>query len=161
MPIQIKEVTGKEDDLIYFSISALFAEMHAFMNTKDLVLELAPNGEKVWINSIKGTLGKLNVLFAASVHDEIIGFAAGNLRLTPQYLGSKKVGYISHLYVKEEFRKTQVGRNLAEKTLSWFEKRNAHHIELEVLEKNIGAIVFWEKMGFNVDNIRMYKKGIQ
>lgn len=158
MEIQIRELTSKEAEPVYGKVSELFAEMYSFMNEMDLVLTLSPNGEKLWIQSIKASLGKLNKVYVAIIKDEIIGFAAGNIRLAPHYLGGRTLGYISHLYVQKEYRKLHVGHNLGLELISWFEQRNVAHVELEVLAQNAGALAFWNKLGFSIDNIRMHKK---
>jgi ribosomal protein S18 acetylase RimI-like enzyme len=88
----------------------------------------------------------------------IVGFAAGNIRILPNYLGNKKVGYISHVYVSDEFKKQNIGKKLVLELENWFDEKAVAYIELEVLIDNEAAHKFWEKLGFITDNIRKIKK---
>lgn len=158
MRTNIRSLTSNEDEEIYQRTAFLFSRMYEFMNDLGLVQQLVPTGEEIWMNTIKKSLGKLNNIVVAIEDDVIIGFAAGNIRLLPNYLGSKKVGYISHVFVDPEFRKKMVGIELVKELESWFNEKNVAQIELEVLSKNKNALDFWERSGYVIDNFRMLKK---
>lgn len=158
MGISVRSLTPNEDEEYYQRTAYLFSRMYEFMNDLGLVQQLVPNGEDIWMNTIRKSLGKLNNITVAIEDGQIIAFAAGNIRLLPNYLGSKKVGYISHVFVDPEFRKRMIGKELVQELETWFEEKNVSHIELEVLSKNKAAFNFWEKFGFEMDNFRMIKK---
>jgi ribosomal protein S18 acetylase RimI-like enzyme len=132
--------------------------MYKYMETKGLVHKLADNGEFQWINTIKKSLGKLNMVVIATYEETIVGFAAGNIRLLPNYLGNKKVGYISHVFVIDSYKNQHIGQKLVTELENCFVEKSVKMIELEVLIGNNSAIQFWEKMGFYSDNLRMIKK---
>lgn len=158
MTIKSRPLTSDEDEKIYKRVAFLFSQMYNFMNHLGLIQRLAPNGEEAWMNTIRKSLGKLNSIYVAFDDDEIVGFAAGNIRLSPNYLGSKKIGYISHVFVDPDYRKKRIGVELVSELEKWFEEKNVAHIELEVLSKNESAYKFWERSGFVMDNFRMLKK---
>jgi len=157
MSISYRPLTSTEPEYVYEYVAALFAEMYKYMDNKDLKITLCKNGEKIWINSIKHSLGKLNMVFIATDKSKIIGFAAGNIRLGPSFLGNVKIGYISHVFVLPKYRGSKVGNMLSANLISWFKNKKVNLVELEVLNKNTTALNFWEKLGFEVDNVSMKK----
>ncbi len=89
--IEIRPLNVKEDDMIYNQLSQLFLEIYTFLKEIGLTQNLAPNGEVIWLNSIKGFLGKLNVIYIAMNGENIVGFSSGNIRLIPSFLGRMKI----------------------------------------------------------------------
>ena len=158
MEINIRPLSSSEDDNTYNRVAYLFSEMYKYMGTIGLVHKLTDNGEFLWINTIKKSLEKLNMIVIATHEETIIGFAAGNIRLLPNYIGNKKVGYISHVYVSDEYKKLNIGKKLVEELENCFVEKSVKTIELEVLIENISARKFWEKMGYKSDNLRMIKE---
>lgn len=157
MGINIRSLEPTEDEEVFTQIAELFAGMYQYMNNLGLVQQLVPGGHEVWVNAIKKSLGKLNSIYIASKDDKIVGFAAGNLRLLPAYLGSKKVGYISHVYIIPEYRKQLIAKDLVLRLEQWFEEKKVSFVELEVLSENKSAYRFWEKSGFSLDSYKMLK----
>jgi ribosomal protein S18 acetylase RimI-like enzyme len=158
MEIKIRSLSSSEDDALYDRVAYLFSEMYKYMNTKGLVYKLTNNGEFLWINTIKKSLGKLNMITVATHEEAIVGFAAGNIRLLPNYLGNKKVGYISHVFVIDSYKKKNIGRKLVSELENWFADKSVNTIELEVLVNNNSALQFWESLGYKSDNLRMVKE---
>ncbi len=157
MGLEVVPLLG-ESEREYEEVSLMFKEMYEFMKEMDLTLDLSVSGDKTWINSIRHSLDKLNMVFVAKDAEQLIGFAAGSIRLSPAFLGSKKIGYISHVYVRPKFRKSMIGKQLATELEKWLLGKNVDHIELEVLVKNEKALNFWQQLGYVVDNIRLVKK---
>jgi ribosomal protein S18 acetylase RimI-like enzyme len=158
MEIKIRSLSSSEDDALYDRVAYLFSEMYKYMNTKGLVYKLTNNGEFLWINTIKKSLGKLNMITVATHEEAIVGFAAGNIRLLPNYLGNIKVGYISHVFVIDSYKKKNIGRKLVSELENWFADKSVNTIELEVLVNNNSALQFWESLGYKSDNLRMVKE---
>jgi len=157
MDTEIRCITSSEEAPVYNRVAYLFSEMHDYMDDKGLVNKLVDNGEYLWINTVKRTLGKFNVIVVAIQEGLIVGFAAGNIRVLPNYLGNKKVGYISHMFVSDKYKNKNIGNKLLEKLEDWFSEKSVQHIELEVLIQNEAACRFWKKKGFITDNLRMVK----
>lgn len=158
MEIKIRSLSSLEDDDLYNRVAYLFSEMYKYMDTKGLVYKLTNNGEFLWINTIKKSLGKLNMIAVATHEETIVGFAAGNIRLLPNYLGNTKVGYISHVFVIDSYKKKNIGRKLVSELENWFADKSVNTIELEVLVNNNSALQFWETLGYKSDNLRMVKE---
>lgn len=158
MEIKIRSLSSSEDDNIYDRVAFLFSEMYKYMDTKVLEHKLTDNGEFLWINTTKKFLGKLNIITVATHEETIVGFASGNIRLLPNYLGNTKVGYISHVFVIDSYKKKHIGKKLVSELENWFAEKSVNTIELEVLVNNNSAHQFWETLGYKSDNLRMVKE---
>jgi len=66
---------------------------------------------------------------------------------------------IERCYIKSEFQGQGLGRALLEEGLKIAEERNKRYVYLGVWEKNKGAIVFYEKMGFYKYKTRIFWMG--
>jgi GNAT superfamily N-acetyltransferase len=143
----IKEITDKQDPTLE-QVGVLFGEMYEYMQAHGLKLELSPDGCQQWISSVSKGLGRFGVLYVIFNDDDIFGFAHGSIRLSPDYLGSKKLGVITHVFVRDNDRSSGAGRKLVNALEDWFVKQNIHSIELQVLSGNQPAIGFWEKLGY-------------
>jgi hypothetical protein len=65
MEVKIRSLTSLEDEYIYNRVAYLFSEMYKYMDEIGLVQKMIPNGEYLWINAIKKSLGKLNIVVVA------------------------------------------------------------------------------------------------
>lgn len=154
----IIEISDKQDPA-FEDLALLFEEMYDFMAAQGLMLELAEQGAQKWLNSISQGLGRFGVLYVCEMDNELTGFAHGALRLTPDYLGSKKVGVITHVYVKKESRQKGAGSKLVEALEGWFEVQKVSSVELQVLTQNNLAIEFWESAGYQKELLQYRKPG--
>lgn len=152
----IRELTNKQDEA-FESVKELFEEMYAYMREHGLMLDLADDGARKWIKSVQTGLGRFGGLFVCEVNEEVIGFAHGSIRLTPDYLGSQKAGLITHVHVSPGSRGKGAGRALVKSLEKWFEKANTSSVELHVLAANDAAIGFWEKLGYKRE-LHQYRK---
>lgn len=138
-------------------VQNLFSEMYAFMAGRNLQIGLGENGAALWCAGIVKLLGKVNHLVLATDNGQVIGFASGNIRISPSYLGGIKTGFISHLYVKPDFRKQKIASDLTHQLEACLLKQEIHSIELDVLCENAEALKFWQKMGYCNELIKMRK----
>ncbi len=97
------------DDHEFVMVEKLFQAMYDYMEKHGLIIGLAKEGASKWGKGAKKGLGRFGVIYIASKGDEIIGFSHGSIRLTPDYLGNKKVGVITHIFVEGENRSKGVG----------------------------------------------------
>lgn len=149
----IKELTDGTDPA-WEEVENLFQEMYQFMTEHGLQLPLSENGSSQWLASVKKGLGRFGIVFVCVHEDEIIGFSHGSIRLSPDYLGNKKMGVITHVHVKDAYRKNKSGTALVKALEGWFEKQQVHSVELQVLSANNSAISFWEKLGYDQELIQ-------
>lgn len=99
------------------------------------------------------------IYFIAKNKNKIIGYAGNEVKKLPAWYKAKKKGHLFNLYVKKEFRNKGIGKNLIEKSLSWFRKKNVSFVEVLAYDKNKIAQEMYNKMGFkpymNIANKRL------
>lgn len=102
---------------------------------------------------------KNSALFVAEKEGQIIGFVHILIREAQDIpiLVPRRYVYIGELVVKKEFRRSGVGRSLIEKTHQWALDKGITQVELNVWEFNSGAIVFYEKLGYQTASRKMWK----
>lgn len=157
MNIKIKQLSKNDDKLVYDALKAQFQKLYEFMRSKGLVMQLADDGAQIWMNSIHTTLGKLSNIFLAYNGDTVIGFVAGIIRISPAYLGNVKIGYLSHLFIHKEYRRTGLGEKLSLQIEQWFKDKNVDIIEVEVIMNNTNSNNFFQKLGYKEDIIKLTK----
>ena len=147
------------DDHELFLVERLFQSMYDYMEEHGLIIGLADDGASKWLKGAKKGLGRFGVIYIASTGDDIKGFAHGSIRLTPDYLGNKKVGVITHIFVEDEYRGKGIGEKLIRGLEKWFVENEVHSMELQVLSANQKGIVFWKKLGYHSELLQCRKPG--
>lgn len=138
-------------------LSILFKDYYSELKNNGVVLDLVNEGEKLWLEGLKKSLGKTSVLVLVENDGHLSGFAQGNLKLLPDYLGSLRIGVVSHFFVEENARGGSVAAEMYLEMQDWFMQKSVHSLELQVLNKNIVAEKFWLKMGFSHELLQMRK----
>ena len=69
-----------------------------------------------------------------------------------------KKGYISNLFVDEEYRNKGVGKKLLNKSLKWLKDNKVKYISLEIHLENKAALKFYRKSGFKDYTLKLAKK---
>ena len=141
-------------------LKELFLAMYEEMARMGLRITLAAGGEETWLANLASTLERFSALTLATVDEDVVGFAVGVLRFTPDYLGAEKLGAITHVYVCPHVRRDGTGRRLVELLHTWFAEKKVRSCELQVLCGNREAIVFWERLGYGAELLQM-RKGIE
>lgn len=139
------------------AIREMFREMYREMRHKGLLLPLDEQGDEKWLHSVRKTLGRYSNLVVARSNGEMAGFAHGALKFTPDYLGSEKVGVITHIYVDKAHRNEGVGEVMLRKLEDWFHARQVRSVELQVLAGNEEGIGFWNRSGY-AKELLQYRK---
>ncbi|HSG67952.1 MAG TPA: GNAT family N-acetyltransferase [Bacteroidales bacterium] len=153
---QIREIIDRNDQA-WGDIESLFADMYAYMQSKGLMAGLAEDGAKHWVESVSKGLGRFGIMYISMHGKDVTGFAYGSIRLMPDYLGSRKTGVITHIHLKENYRRKGTGALLVRALEKWFLAKEVHSIELQVIIDNSSAMAFWEKLGYKTELIQ-YRK---
>jgi ribosomal protein S18 acetylase RimI-like enzyme len=154
--IEIVEIEASNGPLLD-KTEALFRQLYDFMKRRGLMIPLAEGGEMVWRKSMEKALGRFGHLVAALRGCHMLGFAHGTIRLTPEYLGGQRVGYITNVYVLPEMRGQRLGRQMIARLENWFLKNRVHSFEVQVLCQNEGARQFWEELGYEKELLQLRK----
>lgn len=148
--VRIAELTDG-DDPRFAAVAELFAVMHTEMRAQGMRLELAPDGEKLWVAEAARGLERFGRVTVALVGEEVVGFAHGALKLAPEHLGGARIGHITHVYVLSEHRRKAIASRLVRSLQDWFRQKQVHSVELQVVHGAAAALSFWEEMGFSVE----------
>ena len=131
--------------------------MYKYLDTKGQILPLAEDGADLWINGIKKILGRFGVLIGAFANNELIGFVHGTIKFSPEYLGTLKLGFLTHQFILESERGKGVGENLFRELENLFIMQDVHSIEIQSNFLNEGAKAFYKKMGYETELVQFRK----
>jgi len=80
--------------------------------------------------------------------DEVIGYSISEIKDPPRGSTRLEYGYIHHVAVTENYRRTGVGEQMFSEILKWFKSKGMDRIELDITSKNYVSSSFWGKLGF-------------
>ena len=101
-----------------------------------------------------------NAVLLIAEHDgQIIGLVHTSVRKSPDVsvIVPRRYAVMENLVVKEEFRRSGVGRALVEMAHQWALDKGITQVELNVWEFNKGAVAFYEKFGYTTASRKMWK----
>lgn len=85
-------------------------------------------------------------LLVAESNQEIVGLIHQVFFLDPVHAGLNS--YVTSLFVKESHRKKGIGSQLLKKAIENAKKKGVIEVHVDTEENNIGAIEFYQKLGF-------------
>ena len=135
----------------------MLEEMYRFMEQHGLMVPLAPGGKDKWLKSARQSMGRFSCLVMAKSNDHYTGFAYGAIRFLPDYLGSGKVGVVTHIYVRESERQSGIGKMMLDKLEQWFLEKGVSSVKLQVVSGNREARHFWKQSAYR-NELTQYRK---
>ena len=108
-------------------------------------LRLTPLANKVEIENYTNKVFKYATIFVASQNENIIGI---NIVYFNDY--ENKRGYITYIYVNEDYRGQGLGWQLLNTAIEYGRKHSFTSIALEVRKDNNKAKCLYEKNGFKI-----------
>lgn len=93
---------------------------------------------------VKGAGEVRRRLLVAEREGELVGFAVGKVAR----IGTETAAELESVAVKEEARRSGIGRRLCEAVVVWCRAEGAAEVELEVRASSAGAIGLYEGLGF-------------
>jgi ribosomal protein S18 acetylase RimI-like enzyme len=97
-------------------------------------------------------------LFIAIEKKKIIGMILAQYFKPLPISKYKKKGYISNLYILEQYRKKGIGKKLIERSLDWLKKNNTEYVSLEIHIDNEDAKKIYKKFGFKNYTLKMVRE---
>lgn len=88
---------------------------------------------------------------------EVDGMAVGWLKLSID--NEEKRFYLSSIYVLPEFQKLKIGRQLMEMAFTTAKEKGFSEIWIGVMDNNINALAWYEKIGFVFEEKLPFKMG--
>lgn len=156
MTATIRAVTDPEDPVLA-GIEPHFQAMHDEMASQGMLLRLADDGARTWLNGVRGGLERFGRLAVAGSDGIITGFAHASVKLAPEHLGGARMGHITHVYVAPEYRRTGIARSLVVSLHEWLHAREVTSIELQVVKDNRAGLAFWSALGYTTELLQLRK----
>jgi len=97
-------------------------------------------------------------VFLAEVGGVAAGFTLAYIKDEIPVFKIEKIGYVSDLFVKEEFRGIKVSSKLMKSLIKWFKEKGMKHISLGIYSDNKLAHSIYEKWGFFDYRMEMRKE---
>lgn len=145
------------DDPAWEQVEGLLQAMYVSLETQGWKFPLTVEGARLWLKTVRNTAGKFGVMVVAKDNGRVVGFAHGMVKFLPDYLGGNPIGFVTHIFVEEDYRVTGTGKQLVEMLEEWFCQKKVHSVELQVITGNAGGIEFWTKLGYR-EELRQYRK---
>ncbi|MFZ2025056.1 MAG: GNAT family N-acetyltransferase [Microgenomates group bacterium] len=92
--------------------------------------------------------GRKGVCLVAEIDGNIVGYATGSLLPIQQWRPVQKTE-LDNLYIFDEHRSKGIGTQLIQSFLAWSRKMKAKRVILHTKEKNVQAIAFYKRNGFD------------
>ena len=137
-------------------IEPLWVALYEHEKEFGLELNIPPGAFKDWANAMKALLGrKFACLFVADHKGKVIGFCGGWLKTLPPYHGGVPAGFLSEMYVDENYRSQGIGHILLESGARFFYDQGIERVEGQVLGNNVRAREAYKKWGWNEEYIKI------
>ena len=100
------------------------------------------------------------VVLAARKDEQIVGFLSGEMKPSGSFDTIGKCGCIEAIQVHKEYRSQGVGTKLLEAFFSWAERKGAKQFQASTHARNVDALRYWKKQGFEESTIVFRKQKI-
>src|SRR5690606_23901276 len=156
--IKIKKVTFDDIDQLQKIGRQTFYETFSAGNTEENMTKYL--NESFSIDKLTTELNDKNAEFYFATHnDNVIGYLKLNFGQSQTEIQDDKGLEIERNYVLKEFHGKKVGQLLFEKALKIAEEQKVDYVWLGVWEKNLRAINFYKKNGFEEFDKHIFKLG--
>jgi ribosomal protein S18 acetylase RimI-like enzyme len=95
------------------------------------------------------------MLYVLEQDRQLVGFIWGAMMAT---LVDDRVGYIKNVYVAPHLRGSGEAQRLMDAIEEWMWDQGAEKIMLDASVINARAVAFYEKLGYDVERVRMVKR---
>jgi len=154
----IRECNLEDIKNIKYISERTFCETFSGENTKeDMEIYIKENLSYEKIESeVKETNSKFYLVFN---NKEVVAYMKVNFDKAQTEDGYNNTLEIQRIYVLEEYKNNNIGKNLITKAIEVANEKKLDYIWLGVWEKNINAIRFYEKQGFKKFDTHIFKLG--
>lgn len=87
-------------------------------------------------------------IFVCDLGGAVVGYVLAETQVRPPIYPAGRYGFISDLCVAARVRRRGIGRELAERAISWLRSEGVNAVELFAAERNEVAVAFWSALGF-------------
>lgn len=133
-----------------FAVAEMWGDLMRLHQALDSRFTLADDAQQKYARHVQELLRSRDgmVLVAeCNLTGTLVGFTLGELQRRPPKACPGLYGFISDVYVCEEWRQRGVATALFEEMRLWCVAHKAKAIELYIAENNPAALAFWQAMG--------------
>lgn len=95
----------------------------------------------------------------AIIDESIVGFITYEIDIESYFdTKIKRYGNVIELFVSKDHRYKHIGNALMEKAESFFKSENVNWVEIQASSSNTAASEFYQKLGYNVKQVLLFKK---
>lgn len=87
------------------------------------------------------------IIYLAIMNKEIVGYLAGSIHVENSY-NTTSIAELDNMFILEEYRKYGIGTKLFNEFKDYCKKNKIDELKVTASSKNINAIKFYEKNGF-------------
>lgn len=142
--IKIKKATVKDlDDIL--ELAGLMLDFHHKLDKYYTIYSKYEDHKDFY----KEMLSKKDTLFVLAKNEDgdTIGFGQASIISIPK-TRAPKIGKLTSVFIKEEYRKQKVGTKIFNSLMYWFKKEKVKYVELHVDARNKKGLSMWKKLGF-------------
>ena len=111
---------------------------------------------KQWVEESLASIDQPDhAVLVAEINGRVVGFVT--LSSTRHFTGELD-GYMGELVTVEDFQGRGVGRRLVAAAESWAEEHGLHRMTLDTGAHNAGARAFYERLGYDYEDVRLTKE---
>ena len=145
--IQIKIRDADEDDLK--GVVKLWEMLGEHHRSHSEHFRLARDGRRKWERYLRERFDEMSTkLIVAEEDGELVGFMLCLMQPQEPVFAEKAIGLISDAYVKKDWRKKGVTREMLRVALRWFHKNKLKTVEISVAAANLEGRTAWAQLGF-------------
>lgn len=131
------------------AISLLWAEYFDYHFSLDTLYKRHKDSDKDIAEFLaKAVKDNDTFIYVAEYNEKVIGYVWCEINKKPPCFVDRFYGFVSDIAVTEEQRGQGVAKELLNKGMEWFKKKNITHVEARVLKFNHLATKFWQSSGF-------------
>jgi L-amino acid N-acyltransferase YncA len=110
---------------------------------------LARDGKRKWEKYLRERFEEISTkLIVAEEEGELVGFMLCLMQPQEPVFAEKAIGLISDAYVRREWRKKGVTKEMLRVALRWFSKNKLKTVEVSVAAANLEGRTAWAQLGF-------------
>lgn len=135
-----------------------YQEMHIDDYLLPISYELMP--ESVLVSQFDESLQENFFFYVAEDNGRVIAYIFAEIKPLdyPDLYTVKELGNIDSLVVSEDWRGKGVGTELIQRAIEWFKSKDVSACTIGVMIENKEALALYEKLGFQIGNMKLWKK---
>jgi ribosomal protein S18 acetylase RimI-like enzyme len=90
--------------------------------------------------------------------EEYVGYISGVIEENDQSYKARQLGIMDTIVVSEKYKGKGISNKMRDMFFEWLKSKNVNICQLHVIAKNVSALEIYKKWGFEIDELRLWKK---